>query len=330
MLPQFLCAALALAAPVEKPRVHMYMDIYPESPMLGDLVIVRIMAVNIENTAVPAQPWYYFPMFEVGCSESPYRYRLIKPESRGALGKRPRISLAPGERRIVAFDAIELPPIRDIRRDFWVEAQKMGDSIFVVAKGGTLPLWVREDFDKIRLRPPKEVAALLDAYAQERPQGYLSASGPSFGLKSFPWHLATPEKLAELESKLSDGTLRDILRATRLFQIVVVDRNQPRGAAQRRAAAKELLALLDESAELERQWLGYNIFKWFYARTVEPDQIEREFVQAVVRRVPETLVRDFIGHVPGMERFWPALTRELKAKAAGAPAGQSKGSRLLD
>jgi hypothetical protein len=328
MLSPLLCAALALAAPADEPRdappVRMFMEIFPRSPMLGDVLIVKITAFNGGKEVVPLseeyEPAFGEILIQIGYAR-PYRYFwrgpggfLIGPEGVSA----PPVPLPPREKRVVFFGAMELPPIRDIRRDFWTELVKERGSVSIVARlgcRGCETFWSHESF-RLHPRPKEEVEALLDAYAQKMPKGFDDwgkLTPNNLGLASFPPYSSTPEELAELEAKLSDGTLRDILRATRLLQIVA-DKDGARDAAQRRVAAKELIALLGASAELERQWLAYNIFKRYYRRIAELDEIEWELMKAAAEDIPDLLMDKSDGNGATYAERWPLIKRRREEK----------------
>lgn len=318
MFSPLLCAALALAAPGDEPpdtpSITAHMEVFPKRLMLGDLVFVKITAFNHGKKAVPLPEWYDALsgglLIQIGGKRS-YRY-FWRPGgfSIGPLGwPIPLMPLPPGEKRVVFFGAIKLPPIREIRRDFWTDMiQEKGwidvQARLVHPKGETLRPFT--SIEEIRPRPPEEIAAMTEAFAKRSP-------------RSSPGWPTNPEKLAELVAKLSDGTLRDMLRARRLTQIIDADKAHPRGDASRRAAIEELIALLDESAELERQWLAFGIFKRHYRRSAALDQIEWELIKAVVEKVPDFLMNQNDGNGATYAERWLLIERRRGEKSAGAP-----------
>jgi hypothetical protein len=339
MLSPLLCAALALAAPADEPRdvsaFGMVMEIYPDSPMPGDVAFVKITAFNTGKQAVPAPQWrggaFDAPTFQI---DGPH-YGQIGGQRHyhyfwSGFGDNyeetvPPAPLPPGEKRVVFFGVLELPPIGDIGRNFWTELVKEDLPVTINAYLGyrgcekSKRRWAARGF-RFRPRPSEEVAALLEAYAREPPQDAGNRDKivlDRLWLYSFPAGMAAPEKLAALESKLSDGTLRDVLHAGRLLKIVIADQDHPRGAVPRRAALEELTDLLDaRGAELEHQWLEYKALKHLHHRDLlqkyrrrggRTDEIERELVQALAERLPEFLLDKA---APKRAEVWPFLKQK--------------------
>lgn len=322
MFSSLLCVLLAFAAPAERPRVSMMMECCPESPQLGDVMIVKITARNHGDAPVDI-PSVYDPILgylriQIRSTREPYSYEWAGHGH--GMGYIPLVPLAPGETRVVAFEAIELAPGTDIRHDFWTDLADADGSVQVQANlshpdGDRYCAY--DSLRTLKRRAPREVDALIEAYTSERPNGsdFDYAPQPAgFGVFSFPGHLATPGKLAELEAELSEGTLRDVLRTSRLMQIISKgDDPFDHDDAQRRAGSQELLSLLDSREPLEREWLAMNIFEWFYdygaAHDQIPDIIEWEFVEAVAERLSHPTVGKIVGRATGGLRYWPFLEK---------------------
>ena len=295
------------------------MEIYPERIRLGDVLIVKVTAHNRGEDPV-GLPSVYDPTLsylrvEIGDPNAQYRYTW-RGHGHG-LGKIPLTPLAPGDRRVVVFEAIEFPSVTELDRDFWEDMANDGRPAEVVVRMSHPDgkSFVKQDVVYTILeRNAPETVALKGLYAEDAPiQGsYVGPQPAHFGVSSFPSHMATAENLEELEGQLEGGTLRDIIRATRLMRIVTsLEETRGHSNAERRAAAQHLLALLDQSEGLHREWLALNIFKWFYShRTgpgIVPDMVEWDFVEDITERLPERMVDEVVGHALGGLQYWPFL-----------------------
>jgi len=313
MFAPFFCVLMALAGPGnDDSPVEIEMEISPETIQLGDVLFVKITVTNVGDEPVPLPGTYDRVLGTLRYDLTHYRSRYSFEWSgelghgSGSGGMQP---LRPRESRVVVWDALQVPPVRHIRRDFWSELSQMDRKPFLRAVMCEKPMRKLDALvqgPELKPRADDEVERLLNAYGETSPERMVFGTRPvpaDFGLWSFPSHVATPEKLAALEVKLSEGTLRHIVRMTRLMQLIAITEDEDavhsKNDVERRARCKELLALLDSCHDLEREWLGQKVLEWFYARTIQPDLIEQALVEAVIKRLPETLVDEVRGHISG-------------------------------
>lgn len=267
MLSPLLYAALALAVPGEQPRVGMEVECFPESPKLGDVVFIKVTAVNRGEAAAPL-PTSYSPLLsslrlELHSASSPYGYTWRGPGA-GMVGGVSLAPLAPGDHRVVAYETIEMPPISDIRHDFWSGiVREPGLWLLLTMSHPKIEAFrSTKVLRKIQPRTPEEIEAVVHLFDDGPPANEDDWATPQpshFGLASYPAHMATREKLVELESKLSEGTLRDILHLTRLMQDVY---DEPDEGKQIEAVDK-VLHFLDTLPEIEREILAMRVFDWW-------------------------------------------------------------------
>jgi len=317
-----LYAFVALAAPAggEDPLLWR-VEVFPQTLLLGDVAIVRVTASNRGDEPVPLPTRYHSELahltFEISNVHSPYHY-VWRGRGHGT-GDVPVVPLGPGDERVVAFETVEVPPAGEMERDFWTgttENPADRDGFVLTTKAWHPAVAARSQGTLFRClgpRPEAEVAALCEVHRQAPPEpfgGSVDTVAPvHFGLWSYPVHMATPEVLAGLEAKLSPGTLRDVLRATRLVQLVAVtdERVHLDDPAERRARSGELIALLDSCDPLERDWLGQRMLRWFRSRHAPVDEIELALCQAVAVRLSEGGVEELSRDLGGIEVFWHAL-----------------------
>jgi hypothetical protein len=289
MLPTLLLHLALLGASPDAPEsLWLQVEAVPTEARLGDVLFVRISVHNRGDQPALAP---VDCMMETGT----LRLTLDDPEERTAYtfradgtpaGFEPRRSvLSPGEARVLNVTMVRLPRLRMLSYRFW-NPQLFGRrklslrAVIGELRGTSSPIVVE-------CRPQSEMATLLEYYdGGSRFATYPAdweiyrPSLATFYLLSFPPQCSYPDKLTALEDALSEGSLRDLVHATRLTQAVY---DAP-SLDERRKATDALLQWVDAQPEIERQWLAMQIVSWGELKGLGEYCVE--FIEHAIPRLP--------------------------------------------
>lgn len=286
MLWTLLLALLGLGAPAEKASaLYVRVEVAPTKARLGDVLFVRVSLKNRGDTAVLA-PETCWPQLELEDPVEDTRYSFVS--SPVGCGSPPKhVLLQAGQTRIVGGGVIRLPRLDRIHFRFWNPKSWAPREYSLIAHcAGTVGF---SELDiSIRRRPNKEMAALLEFYDG----GYHAPVPPGwdtyrptlgiFGLLSFPMVCSVPDELAAIEAKLSPGSLREIVHATRL----TAELYDAETLTEKRKATRELLRWLDKRPEIQRHIMASSLVSWATQNKGLGGYLF-EFVDQVIPRLPE-------------------------------------------
>lgn len=285
-----IAAAISGAPPHTSQSLRWLLDVTPVEVRLGDVLFVRL---SVENRAREAIPVPASCSLELGM----LHLKLYDPEEHTSYTFKPDgcpigdrgqpIVLGCGKTHIVSLVMIPLPrldrmlyrfwnPVHWRRGHYWLTAECAG-----VSNAPLVEILIER-------RPDEEMAGLLKSHEggwrAPIPPGW-ETHRPSLGtfyLLSFPMGTSTPEKLAVLDKTLSPGSLRDIVRATRLTQAVFDTKDFP----AKRGATAQLLQWLDAQPEVERQWMTVQLNSWG-ASNRDLGEFHAEFMDEIISRLPD-------------------------------------------
>jgi len=248
------------------------------------------------------------------------------------------ISLAPGQKLILDYAALELPPTTELDSPLmksivhpqarpYLSMTVWPDKVDapVHAEIGPSP-WVHG-------RPEQEMQFLNELYAElarrkkarEEPKGWeaLGSAPCHFGLTSFePSYPDLVEKLIAYEQQLSAGSLRDVVHLVRLTQIISGSEDQ----CERERTVDELLDWLDTLHEIERHYLAEKVASWA-AQWVPDAPTLYALVYGVAERLPERLYQ-FEGYREYIRRQYtdgrPGFEEYLRRRQESARKGTKR------
>lgn len=267
------------------------MEVTPTDVLLADVVFVRLSVKNPGRRPVLAPRACYLETgtlhLDLLDSEEQTIFEF-PPDGCPCGGELDMAALEPGHSRDIVLMMVRLPRLDQVKFRFWNPA---------LFKSGTYVLRARcnglqEASTAIRVqpRPQAEMAAILkhfeDGAREPMPKDWptFRPSLSMFYLWPFPWKANRPENLSSLEELLSPGSLRDIVRLTRLAQAVY----DAKELGDRREATTELLEWLDRRSEIERHWMAMNLHT--LATSAWGRQFGEyyfEFVEQIIPRLPE-------------------------------------------
>jgi hypothetical protein len=296
MLSGLLVGLLGLGAEAtEAKALYVRVEVTPMEVRLGDILFLRVSLENRGDAAIPVPRWPS-SSFVLDDPDEYTRYDFSLDlrdfsaiASEAAPGPKPKdVLLEPGQTRLVDVTILPLPSLNRVTFRFWnPKTWRSGGYCLRTYCAGVWGSAAREI--RISPRPEEEMAALLEYH---RGPGPIATPPPgwvlerpslhTFHLLSFPVYSNMPQDLAAVEQKLSPGSLRDVVHATRLAAAVF----DAKMTTDRRAAAAVLLRWLDERPEIQRQCMAPSLVDWAMT-TKGLGEYSFEFIDQLIPRCPE-------------------------------------------
>jgi len=273
-MPLATLATLALFAvtPEQLEDLHVSFEGTSTEVRLGDVVFVRISVTNNGKKPVQLPPFFSRTTGNLDISvidqERDTSFAL-RADCGGFAGYSATKELKPGERWLVAYDILKIPPLVSIEWPFWNPKTLSKEPYLLSA---TLEVNRFVSFGNwgpsltIRPRPDAEMDKLLKLCRPRRGAWTRTAVSrdiyrPGMNWFGFTWappECSTPKNLAILDELLTPGSLRDIVHLTRLAQAVYDENSEE----QRDHKLDGLLEWLDTLPEIERKCLAAEISAW--------------------------------------------------------------------
>lgn len=308
-----LLVALSVAAevPGSADSVYVVVRTVPSDVRLGDVVFMEVSVRNggDQPAQVPTRCNVKTATLRVELFDrvEATRFYFLWDCCPGSADLREE-ALEPGEVRVLALQMVEVPRLDWTQRRFWDPNKwRPDDYRFDVRCSGLPPS--ATPYIYIDRRPEKEMEALLKYYdggfKAPAPPGwdYYRPTLGFFGLLSFPAVCSLPDELAAIEQKLSAGSLRDMVHATRLTA-EVYDAKSPE---EQRRAADVLFQWLDAQHEIARHWMAMRLVSWSSGNK-GLGEYGFEFIDGLIPRLP----RKYGG------QNWPEQYREQNDSARRA------------
>jgi len=251
---------------------HAFIEATPAECRLGDVVFARIWLRYKGEKPAAVSGKQFSRLLGNASLELLDRKRdttfMLRPDVTGS-GVAGSATIRAGERWLVGYELIKLPPLECIDWPFW-NAQKLSKEpyelrgLLIVGPRMTVP--AAGPSLRICPRSETEIGSLLELCRDSSragrgiPPGFDDnrANMNWFGFTHAPRTCSTSENLALLEDVLSPGGLRDVVHLTRLAQAVYDEKDE----AKRRKNLSNLCAWLETLPEVERKWMSMQVVAW--------------------------------------------------------------------
>lgn len=238
--------------------IQVRLELSSTELLLADPVYARLTLKNVGDTDVDVLP----PTRDIGTlrfdvhSDDHLAIRLW-PDGEG-IGSNSKVRLKPSEEYEV-WDRLRLPRVAHLEKPFW-NTEAMEYVVATVRITNELQVLSNPAYITLSKRPQKEIDLLLKTYnTKDTPEDQLStyrATLNVFGLGGFPQSASKPSILARLDETLSPGTLKNVVRVTRLVQSF----DDAENAEDRTQLLHDLTKWVDALPEIERHWLSKQIY----------------------------------------------------------------------
>lgn len=271
---------------------------------LGDVAFGRVTIKNCGQEPVHDVPTRFASLvstafYDLSFTMYPYSFQFVYADSAKGQGKGPNQSMKPGESRIVDYPLLGLPEPKHFDHDFWLRAVDHPGRVGVTLRLDWGAKRLLKSAGELRLceRPEREMEFLRKLFREsevERDAGggnhVLYRPHPSyFGVNIVHEHLI--ERLIAFEAQLSPGTLRDIVKLTRLVRVLY----SPKDPETRDATIAELLKWLDTLPAIEREVFAIQLDSYMRDRNHSDGRLDPrlhpeycDLLRGVIQYMPES------------------------------------------
>ena len=269
---------------------------------VGDVAFGRVIIENrgedpIENVQTRFASLGSTAFYELWSYVYPYSFRFDYANSAPGKGKRDEQTMQPADRWIVDYPLLSLPEPKHFDHDFWEDILD-GSCQFTVTLQGNLRRKISLEGTGelyLRRRPDPEMTFLRELFRESeflrdeaRENIDLHRPHPSdFGLRIVDEDLI--KRLIAFEDQLSPGTLRDIVKLTRLMRVLYSSKD----AQTRNATISELLQWLDTLPTIQREALAIMLDRYirsgancWFDPNVNPGYAR--LLRGVIQHMPES------------------------------------------